>query len=257
MKVETTPMEAGMMLVVTRQDVEALKTQRALLKKFIESELVEAQFKDQSSEDYGQGDYGIIPGTKRKTLLKPGAEKFLRIFNLGFRMHQIDKQIDRDANFAMYTYSAEVFDLKRGTTIAECDGCTNSQETKYKERTVWKTTGKDKKGALIRESMKEEVPIFDILNTLMKMAQKRALVGATLIATMASDYFDHDIESAAEAEAIGKKARVEKEVTAEPVDEASPVCCGKSMMISKYRDKNSGEYPWYCVKCQSKQFRGE
>jgi hypothetical protein len=37
-------------------------------------------------------------------------------------------------------------------------------------------------------------PISDIQNTLMKMAQKRAMVGATILAAAASDFFSQDIE---------------------------------------------------------------
>src|SRR5207253_1530601 len=37
-------------------------------------------------------------------------------------------------------------------------------------------------------------PAGEILNTLQKMAQKRAYVGAVIIAVGASDFFTHDIE---------------------------------------------------------------
>lgn len=240
--------EYGMVLPVTQQDLEALQSQRDLLKRFVASQLQEAHF-DKGKAGFGEGDYGIIPGTTKKTLFKPGAEKILRLFNLGVRVRQVDKEIDRHANFALFTYRAEVYSLRGGTVVAECEGSTNSQELKYRERTVWKTNNKG-----VRESVKEETPICDVLNTLMKMAQKRAMIGATILATAASDYFDHDIESPADAEAIGVKARVEKEVPSEPAGDP-PDCCGKPMMISKYANRETNAFDWYCLACKKPKAR--
>lgn len=242
--------ESGMALPVTQQDLEALQSQRELLKRFVASQLQEAHF-DSSKAGFGEGDYGIIPGTKKKTLLKPGAEKILRLFNLGVRVRLADKEIDRHANFAMFTYRAEVYSLRGGVVVAECEGSTNSQELKYRERTVWRTNSKG-----VRESVKEETPICDVLNTLMKMAQKRAMIGATILATAASDYFDHDIESPQDAEAVGAKARVEKEVQSEVVGQ-NPECCGKPMMVSKYPNRETGAFDWYCVGCKKSKPRAE
>lgn len=243
--------QGGAMVPVTQQDLEGFKAQRALLHQFVSSQLKEAQFKDANQEDYGEGDYGVIPGTKKKSLLKPGAEKLLRLFGLGVRVRLADKEIDRHANFAIFTYRAEVYSLRGGTVIAECEGATNSQEVKYRERTVWR---KNAKG--VKESVKEETPICDVLNTLMKMAQKRAIIGATIVATMASDYFTSDIESRAEAEAVGMVAKPpEKEVKSEVTGDAAPDCCGRAMMISLYQNRETGAFDWYCTKCKKSQAR--
>lgn len=32
----------------------------------------------------------------------------------------------------------------------------------------------------------------------------------------------------------------------------APVCCDKTMMVSKYADRDTGEYPYYCLKCKKK-----
>jgi hypothetical protein len=240
---------------VTRQDMEAMKAQRELLKEFISSQLKEAQFSDSSKRDYGEGDFGIIPGTKKKSLLKPGAEKILRLFGLGARLRMADKEIDRAANFAMFTYRCEIYHLKTGTVIAECEGSTNSQETKYRERTVWKVTGKDKNGNPIRQSVKEETPICDVLNTLIKMAQKRALIGATILGTAASDYFTQDMEFDENPEMTRAETSAQAPAQSSEPSQApgeAPVHCGKKMMLSKYPDRESGEYPWYCTACKAK-----
>jgi hypothetical protein len=249
------------LLPVTRQDVDAMKKQRELLKEFIFSQMKEANFKDTRADDYGDGDYGIIPGTKKKSLLKPGAEKLLRLFGLGARVRLADKEIDREANLAVFIYRAEVYHLRSNVVIAECEGSANSQEVKYRERTVWRKK-KLANGKEVSESVKEETPVFDLLNTLMKMSQKRALIGATIIATAASDYFTQDMEpdevpAATQSKEAAAVAAVPSNVTELAPDQTNqvgqaPVCCGKEMMVSKYADRETGEYPYFCMKCRKK-----
>ena len=238
-------------LPVNELAVQELTKQRSLLAKFVQSELKEAKFIDSKNLGYGEGDYGIIPGTKKNTLFKQGAEKLLRLFGLGVRFRQTDKELDRHANFALYTYRAEVYVLKTGHVIADCEATANSQEIKYKEKTEWK---KNAKG--VSESKKVETPIFDIINTLQKMAQKRALVGATLLATGASEYFTQDLlepdfidES---DEGTDNKVGAHGASEVNPTSQGAPVCCEKPMMISKYVDREFGHAPFYCMKCKNK-----
>ena len=115
------------------------------------------------------GDYAIIPDTKKYSLLKPGAEKLMRLYGLGVRLQCILRDLDKYENFAMFIYQAEVYHIKTGAVVAQCEGTANNLESKY-------------------ESQKA----FNILNTLMKMAQKRAVVGAVILAVGASDYFTQD-----------------------------------------------------------------
>jgi hypothetical protein len=240
--------------VVTKADVTALKKQRELLRDFVSSQLVEAQFNDPKKPHYCEGDYGIIPGTKKRCLFKQGAEKMLTLFHFGSDPQLVDKTIDREANFAMFTYRVKVFHAQSNTFIAACDGSCNSQEKKYKERTVY--TKKKVGGKQVTESHMEETPIFDILNTLQKMAQKRALVGATLLATGASEYFTQDMLDEEDLKQYGHKDKEEDDDGERDVSPAAagaaPECCGRSMMISKYEDRDLGHKPWYCVKCGKK-----
>lgn len=257
----------GGVSLVTRQDVAALKAHKKLLKEFISSQMREAQFSDPNAEDYGEGDYGIIPGSKKKSLLKPGAEKLLKLFKLGCRNRQVDKVIDRSANFAMFTYRSEIFCLRSGVVVADCEGSTNSQENKYRERTVWKKKELPN-GQEISESSKEETPVCDILNTLMKMTQKRSMIGATIIATAASDYFTQDMEL--DETPSQTKKRINEAGNAKPKSERksvaaqrvspvavahqkAPMCCEKRMLISKYPDRETGLHPYFCMTCRTKQ----
>lgn len=145
---------------LTNSAVSALSNQRIQLKEFIKSQLTD------------KVDYGTIPGTPKPTLFKPGAEKLANIFQLGSRIVDVQKEVSFEAPpFAMFTYTIEMFHLPSGKIIAQCQGSCNSEEKKYKK-----------------------VGIGDLLNTLQKMAQKRAYVGAVVIATGASDFFTQDLE---------------------------------------------------------------
>jgi hypothetical protein len=171
----------GSNLPVTRADFEALSDQRKMLLEFVAKQL---------RKDV---DYGVIPGTPKSSLFKPGAEKLARLFGLGIKLNLSDKTIDKAQNFAMFTYKAEIVHLKSGQMIAECEASCNSQEKKYKERAVWINNKKEK----------EITPIFDILNTLQKMAQKRAMVGGVILAVGASDFFTQDIDDVEDSNSIG------------------------------------------------------
>lgn len=224
-------------LPISVASVESAKGQRKLLTQFIKSQL---------RTDI---DYGVITGTKKETLYKPGAEKLAKLFNLTKKIELVDKEINRHENFAIFTYRATVFHGPSGMEISQCEGSCNSQEKKYKERRNY--TGKGK------EYVMEETPICDILNTLMKMAQKRAFVGAVIEATGASDFYTQDIDDPEDAKANGistpptQNAKVNVKVRSAKAEPTVKACgCGNQMMISKY---NPSE--WYCVKCKATEPR--
>tara|TARA_R110000803_G_C11989469_1_gene321833 strand:+ start:582 stop:1337 length:756 start_codon:yes stop_codon:yes gene_type:complete len=152
-------------MTVTDGDVEALGRHVDTIKKFVQSQLKEGM----------KADYATIPYTHAKSLLKPGAEKLMRLFKLGVKQECIDRELDLELNYASFTYRATVYHLGTGVEIAQCEGMANKWEKKYKI----KTNGQD-------------IPVSDIMNTLMKMAQKRAMVGAVIQATGASDFFTQD-----------------------------------------------------------------
>lgn len=158
---------------VTDAAIQQMHKQYQQLQQFVKSEMV------------SNTDYGIIPGTQKPSLYKPGAEKLRKIFQLGSRIIDKTEVIDWEKNFAMFSYTVEVFHIPSGKAISQCQGSANSYEKKYKEKKKYKNGKPD--GT-------EPVPIAEILNTLQKMAQKRADVGATISATNASALFTQDIE---------------------------------------------------------------
>lgn len=145
-------------LVISDHALAELKTQRESLNRFIKSHLVDSV------------DYGVIPGTNKPSLYKPGAEKLAKIFQLGSRIVSSEKDIDPSKGWAMFTYRVEVFHLPTGKAVAQCEGSMNSQEKRNSK------------------------PMPTQINSLQKMAQKRAFVGAVIIATGASDFFTQDLE---------------------------------------------------------------
>ena len=184
-------------------------------------------------------DFGKIPGTSKETLLKPGAEKLSAFFGLSAEFQIIEMVEDWTGEhhggepFFNYWYKCRV--TRNGKIIAEGEGSCNSFEKKYRYRsanikcpscgneTVIK--GKDeygggwlcfaKKGGCgakfkdgdpkIEDQPRGQIKnpdIADIVNTLQKMAQKRAYIAAVLLATNASEYFTQDIEDFIDADFV-------------------------------------------------------
>jgi hypothetical protein len=223
----------GSNLPVTRDDLSALSDQRLMLLEFVAKQLRK------------DTDYGVIPGTPKSSLFKPGAEKLARLFGLGVKLNLIDKTIDQKANFAMFTYKAEIIHLNSGQSIAECEASCNSQEKKYKERTTWVWSDKTRK----KEPIKEATPMYDVMNTLQKMAQKRAYVGGIILAVAASDFFTQDIDDVQDAHTIGISSEVRDvsggvpkvtKVTSEPsiVHDAQPTAAYLAEALTSYDERD-------------------
>lgn len=134
-------------------------------------------------------DYGTVPGIKKPTLFKPGAEKLTTLFGLSPTFEVIDKELDWTGKnhdgepffYFQYRCSLSRGDLLVGQGIGNC----SSWEKKYRYRTEW-TAGK-------KQQILNPDPA-ELVNTIDKMAQKRALVAATLIAVNASEFFTQDVE---------------------------------------------------------------
>lgn len=118
-------------------------------------------------------DYGRIPGTPKDTLYKAGAERLARFFGLGAVVEAIRCVEDWELPFVLYVYRVGIGPITENgvVPIAWCEGSANSKERKF-----------------------AKVAAYDVANTLAKMAQKRAYVGAVLMATNTSDFFTQDLE---------------------------------------------------------------
>ncbi len=160
-------------------------------------------------------DYGIIPGTKKPTLYKPGAEKVIKIFGLADTYEIIDQQADWGKPFFHYLIKCTLRSMKSDKVVSEGMGNCNSMEDRFRWRWLWPnelqaehqdeagkplTSLKQKK--FYSEKHKrwyvqyrvENDNIHTLVNTILKMAEKRALLGVTLHACRLSDLFTQDME---------------------------------------------------------------
>ena len=166
--------------------------------------------------------YGIIPGTDKPTLLKPGAEKLCLLFRLD-PQYDITRREVGGGDHIEYEIVCTLYHIPTGQRVGSGVGLCSSMESKYRYRrgthecptcgseTIIK--GKDefgggwlcwrKKGgcgAKFGEStfgdigLVDNPDIADVFNTVLKMGKKRAMVDAALTATAASDIFTQDLE---------------------------------------------------------------
>lgn len=170
-------------------------------------------------------DFGIIPGTAKPTLLKPGAEKLLRAFGLSYTP-VVEDAVERftDTPFFRYRIRGIVRNAANGVIVAEAWGESNSMENRYRRRgcpdcggAVWDNRDQKRNGkfaatagdfackdkAVCRWEGDATAERFDfsLVNSILKMAHKRALVGAVLTATGASSVFAQDQEDATDPDA--------------------------------------------------------
>jgi hypothetical protein len=177
-------------------------------------------------------DYGVIPGTSSKpVLLKPGAEKLCSFFGLEPEFTVLNEEADwtgeRHGGEPFYYIRYHCRLTRNGVTRGVGEGSCNSWESKYRYRNANRVCPHCKAEAIIKG--KEEYgggwlcfakkggcgakfgdkdklivdqavgrvlnpDVADQVNTIQKMAQKRALVPATLLATSGSEFFTQDLE---------------------------------------------------------------
>jgi GH24 family phage-related lysozyme (muramidase) len=193
-----------------RQSMEALKAIRT----FIKAEFVAGL------------DYGVIPGTGTKpALLKPGAEKAVMYFNAAPRF-KIERN-EMGEGHVEFIVTTRLISRVTGRTIGEGVGSCSTMEKKYRWRggsrkcpqcgapAIFKSkqeygggfycNGKvGGCGAKFRandqsitgqsEERAENPDIYDVRNTVLKMAKKRSLVDAALGLGCLSEIYSQDID---------------------------------------------------------------
>jgi len=195
-------------------------------------------------------DYGVIPGTPKPTLLKPGAEKMAKLLGLADHYEIEDKTEDWDKPFFRYLIRCSLVSVSSGIPISEGLGECNSMESKYRWREAKRVCPVCGEEAIIKGKAEygggwvcfkkqggcgskfednavsiieqetgrvENDDIYSLVNTILKMATKRALVGAALSAGRLSAIFTQDIEDMGE-----QKQEAKEEIPAEDKPKPTP-----------------------------------
>lgn len=175
-----------------RREIEAVKQFQSL----VMSQLVEGI------------DYGTIPGTKKPTLLKSGAEKIAKLLALADLYEIIEQVEDWEKPLFSYTIRCSLAMVESGKVVSQGVGECNSMESKYRFRWVYPSevpegmdkstlpvkTFKGKKGQNLTQYRLPNDDVFSLRNTFLKMAKKRALVDAALSVGRLSGIVTQDLD---------------------------------------------------------------
>jgi hypothetical protein len=154
-------------------------------------------------------DFGTIPGTDKPTLLQPGAQKLAEVYGFATHFEDVAVTEDWDRGFFFYRKRCVITSRRDGRYIGDGIGSCNSREGRYAYRWVFANEvppGIDRRTLKSQEFrsrktggafVKYQLPnpdIFSIVNTLEKMACKRALVAAIIGVTRSAGIFTQDLE---------------------------------------------------------------
>lgn len=129
------------------------------LEEFIASELMEGV------------DYGKVGGYTKPTLLKPGAEKICRFLQLAITYSVDHRHEDWQEGVFHFEVRVQLLDGSTNQVVSDGIGSCNSKETQFAHQDA-----------------------FSIVNTILKMAKKRALIDAALNVSASSGLFTQDLE---------------------------------------------------------------
>jgi hypothetical protein len=131
--------------------------------------------------------HGTIPGTRKPSLWKPGAELICVLFQLGTRYPRGSMLIERDNGHFLFTLTCELFHIPTGRVVGEGVGAGSTMEYRYRIQTEDRYSDNG-------QPIKAKYTPFDFYNTVLKMARKRAMIDAVLTACGASELWTQDVE---------------------------------------------------------------
>jgi hypothetical protein len=214
--------------------------QRQLLMRYVQAHMQEGT------------DFGVIPGTKNKTLLKPGAEKLTDLFRCTPEFEIVRAVEDFDRPLFHYVFRCKIVVRETGQTVAEGFGSCSSQESKYRYRNGERSCPECGKAAIIKGKAEygggwlcfgkkggcgakfadtdpqigaqqvgrvENPDLADVVNTVLKIAKKRAHVDAAIALARCSDMFTQDMEDYQDPARPGPAAAEVVRPTQEAVNE--------------------------------------
>jgi len=239
------------------------KEQRQLLGQFVNDQMIPGV------------DFGVIPGTAKPTLLKPGAEKLTELFRCTPSYELLEKREDWETGDCSYMFRVKIISREGDTCLAEGYGSANSKEGRYRWRNTGRKCPKCKKEKIgpgkkeygggfvcytknggcgakfsgndpaILEQEIGRVPnddTYTLWNTILKMAKKRALVDATIGLARCSDKFTQDIEDLAESgHGDPEEVVVQRESKKKTAENVAAIELGQARMGLVQKYKNAGK----------------
>ena len=131
--------------------------------------------------------HGTVPGTRKPSLWKPGAELVCTLFQWGPRYPKNSMLIERDNGHFLFTLTCELFHIPTGRVVGEGVGAGSTMEYRFRIQTEDRYSDHG-------QPVKAKYTPFDFYNTVLKMAKKRSFVDAVLTASGASEIFTADTE---------------------------------------------------------------
>ena len=192
-------------------------------------ELLKEELKGPTPEHPEGVDYGVIPGTKKKTLLQPGAEKIALMFQ--FSPSYTFTRIELPGGHLEVTALCTLTHSPTGRIVGQAEGTASTMESKHRYRGAngktcpecgaeacipskkeygggyfckeanggcgkkWKPNTPECRALDEHPTTRQENPDpADQRNTVSKIAQKRAFVSCVKCASAASEVFTVDLE---------------------------------------------------------------
>jgi hypothetical protein len=147
-----------------RMTIEQMQAHQALLRQIVETVLVAGQ------------DYGFVGNTNKRSLTKDGMEKLLLQFGCGIRIKDAKIAADFQANYISYTVTVQVVDIERDKLLCEKLGQCSTREKFHANK------------------LKNGTEVFELANTILQVATKRAVLMAGLAALGAGGLFSADTD---------------------------------------------------------------
>lgn len=207
--------------LIQQQFLQQEQSQRKLLSQYVTQQMTEGT------------DFGVIPGTQNKTLLKPGAEKLVTLFRC-VPVYNIENQIENwETGLFYYRFTCKILTQESQTVVAEGVGSCSTYESRYRYRNADRSCPVCGYAAIVKSKFPpkdnprakpgwycfnkkggcganfdandssitdqktgriQNPDILDCVNTVLKMAKKRALVDASISLARCSDIFTQDAE---------------------------------------------------------------
>lgn len=194
-----------------------ISVQEAIARQQQLAELVSKMLVPSTTDKWGNvnmdgADYGVIPGTRNRTLFQPGAEKLALFFGLTVTAYCVEKTEDWQAGFFRYTFKATA--SYKGQVIREVTRTCHTREKKYAwiwvERPApdkaeqaemietqcgrWGSKWENRQKISVWQERRPNPDPFSLQFVVEAMAQKRAKVAVVKEALAATGYFSTEID---------------------------------------------------------------